>query len=108
MKELATCLSACRQVAKLLIREQCSYHWELINACGPDPQIYSLGNIVFAWHAVKSVATRGHVNKLQYAFTVPWRISAILTGASYELEHCNNPSKKEKSMRQIYFHTQLN
>jgi hypothetical protein len=37
LKELATCLSACCQVAKLLVREQCSYHWELINAPFPDP-----------------------------------------------------------------------
>jgi hypothetical protein len=33
---------------------------------------------------------------LQYAFTGPWRISAILKGASDELIHCDNPSKKEK------------
>jgi hypothetical protein len=96
LKELATCLSACRQVAKILVREQRSYHRELINAHRPDPQIYSLGDIVFALRAVKSVAIQGHVDKLQYAFTGPWHNSAILTGASYELEHCNNPSKKEK------------
>ena len=56
-KELATRLSACRQVAKLLVQEQHSYHWELINARHPDPCIYSLGNIVFAWHAVKSASS---------------------------------------------------
>ena len=53
-KELAMCLSTCRQVAKLLVQEQCSCHWELINACCPDPHIYSLGNIVFAQRTVKS------------------------------------------------------
>ncbi len=47
-KELATRLAACRQVAELLIREQRSYHRELINARRPDPHIYSIGNIVFA------------------------------------------------------------
>ena len=95
-KELATRLSACRQVAELLVREQRLYHRELINARRPDPRINSLGDIVFARRAVKSDAARGHVDKLQYAFTGPWRISAILPGASYELEHYDKPSKKEK------------
>ena len=45
---------------------------------------------------VKSDSSRGHIDKLQYAITGPWRISAILKGASYELIHCDNPSKKEK------------
>jgi hypothetical protein len=45
---------------------------------------------------VKSNSSQGHIDKLQYAFTGPWRISAILKGASYELIHCDNPSKKEK------------
>jgi hypothetical protein len=94
--ELATRLSACCQVAELLVREQRSYHRELINARRPDPRIYSLGDIVFARRAVKLDGARGHVNKLQYAFTGPWRISAILPGASYKLEHCDKPSKKEK------------
>ncbi len=95
-KELATRLSACRQVAELLVREQRTYHRKLINACRPDPRIYSLGDIVFTRRAVKSDAARGHVDKLQYAFTGPWHISAILPGASYKLEHCDKPSKKEK------------
>ena len=47
-KELATRLATCRQVAELLVREQHSYHRELINAHRPDPRIYSIGNIVFA------------------------------------------------------------
>ena len=95
-KELATRLAACRQVAELLVREQRSYHRELINARRPDPRIYSIGDIVFARRAVKSDAARGTVDKLQYAFTGPWRVSAVLPGASYELEHCDQPSKKEK------------
>ena len=33
LKELATRLSACQEVAKLLVEEQRSYHRELINAC---------------------------------------------------------------------------
>jgi hypothetical protein len=47
-KELATHLAVCRQVAELLVREQCSYHRKLINACRPNPRIYSIGDIVFA------------------------------------------------------------
>jgi hypothetical protein len=95
-KELATCLAACRQVAELLVREQRSYHRELINARRPDPRIYSIGDIVFARHAVKSDAVRDNVDKLQYAFTGPWRVTASLPGASYELEHCDKTLKKEK------------
>jgi hypothetical protein len=95
-KELATRLAACRQVAELLVREQRSYHRELINARRPDPCIYSIGDIVFARRAVKSDAARGNVDKLQYAFTGPWRVTAALPGASYELEHCDKTLKKEK------------
>ena len=95
-KELATRLAACRQVAELLVRKQCSYHRELINARRPDPRIYSIGDIVFARRAVKSDAARGNVDKLQYAFTGPWRVTASLPGASYELEHCDKTLKKEK------------
>jgi hypothetical protein len=47
-KELATRLSACREVAKLLVKEQRAYHRELINARCPNPRVYSIGDIVFA------------------------------------------------------------
>ena len=47
-KELVTHLSACRKVAKLLVKEQRAYHRELINACRPNPCVYSIGDIVFA------------------------------------------------------------
>jgi hypothetical protein len=95
-KELATRIAACRQVAELLVREQCSYHCKLINARQPNSCIYSIGNIVFAQRAVKSDAAWGTVDKLQYPFTGPWHVSAVLPGASYELKHCDKPSKKEK------------
>jgi hypothetical protein len=36
------------------------------------------------------------VDKLQFAYTGPWRITALLKGASYELEHCQKPGRKEK------------
>ena len=71
LKDLATCLSACQEVAKLLVEEQRSYHQELINARCPDPHVYSVGDIVFAQRAVRSDAKRGIDDKLQYAFTGP-------------------------------------
>jgi hypothetical protein len=47
-KELANRLSACREVAELLVKEQRAYHRELINARRPNPRVYSIGDIVFA------------------------------------------------------------
>ncbi len=38
--KLATRLSACRDVAELLVKEQRAYHREYINARQPDPRIY--------------------------------------------------------------------
>ncbi len=95
-KELATRLSACREVAELLVKEQCAYHREYVNARRPDPRIYSIGDIIFARRAARSVAAQVVVDKLQFAFTGPWRITALLKGASYELEHCQKPGRKEK------------
>jgi hypothetical protein len=51
-KDLATRLSALRKVAHLLVQEHCAYHHELINSRHLDPCTYSVGNIVFACHAV--------------------------------------------------------
>jgi hypothetical protein len=87
---------ACRLVAELLVEEQHAYHCEYINARQPDPCIYSIGDILFARGTVRSSSAREWVDKLQFAFTGPWRISAILKGASYELEHCHNTGRKEK------------
>jgi hypothetical protein len=95
-KELATRLSACREVAELLVQEQRSYHRKLINARRPNPQVYSVGDIVFAWCAVRSSSTREQVDKLQYVFTGPWVIKAQLKGALYKLERCSAASKVEK------------
>ena len=47
-------------------------------------------------HAVISDAKQGIVDKLQYAFTGPWQVTAILRGASYELEHCDTKQKEKK------------
>jgi hypothetical protein len=51
---------------------------------------------VFARRATRSDAAKGRVDKLTYAFTGPWRITALLKGASYKLEHCSTPNRKEK------------
>jgi hypothetical protein len=89
-------LSALREVAQLLVQEQRAYHQELVNSRQPDLRTYSVGNVIFARRAVHSDATKGRVNKLQYVFTGPWRITAILKGASYELQHCSMPHRKDK------------
>jgi hypothetical protein len=45
-----------------------------------------VGNVVFARRAVRSDASRGHVDKLSFSFTGPWGVVASLSGASYEIE----------------------
>jgi hypothetical protein len=47
-KQLATRLSACREVAELLVCEQREWHRALVNSRHQDPWIYSPGDIVFA------------------------------------------------------------
>ena len=58
--------------------------------------MYHIGILVFACRAVKSISARGLVNKLQFAYTGPWKVVAILDGASYELEHAKSPNRKDK------------
>ena len=89
-------LTACRAIAELLIKEHRAYHREFINAHRPNPRVYAMGDIVFARRAVWSDARRERVNKLQYAFTGPWKVISVLPGASYELEHCENAGRKDK------------
>ena len=50
----------------------------------------------FVRRAVSSDSKRGIVDKLQYAFTGPWQVTAVLKGASYELAHCDNNKRIEK------------
>ncbi len=95
-QDLSTRLSTLREVAQLLVQEQCPYHWELVNLLWLNPCTYSVGNVVFAWHAVCLDAAKGCVDKLQYAFTGPWRISANLKGVLYELQHCSKLHLKDK------------
>ena len=45
-----------------------------------------------------SDAKRGTVDKLQYAFTGPWRVNAVLKVTSYELVHCDNAKHIEKKL----------
>jgi hypothetical protein len=89
-------LTACRAIAELLVKEHCAYHCKFINANRPNPWVYAVGDIVFARRAVWSDAWRKCVNKLQYAFTGPWKVISVLPGASYELENCKNASQKDK------------
>ncbi len=63
-KELAASLSACHEVAEYLVREQRAYHPKLINAQQLDPRIYSIGDIVFARHAIWSNSAQEIVDKL--------------------------------------------
>ena len=95
-RDLATRLSALRDVAALLVNEQRAYHREFINARRPDPKIYSIGDTVFARRATCSSANRGQVDKLFYPFTGPWLITAKLDGASYEIEHVATKRKDKK------------
>ena len=95
-QDLATRLSALREVAHLLVQEQQAYHRELINSRQTDPCFYSVGDVVFAQRAVHSNASKGRVDKLHYAFTGPWRITAILKGVSYKLEHGSILNRKDK------------
>jgi hypothetical protein len=70
-RDLATRLSALREVATLLVDEQRAYHREFINARRPDPKLYSVGDTVFARRATRSDAGCGQVDKLTYPFTGP-------------------------------------
>lgn len=83
----ATLLSASRNIAKILLDEHRSWHCELINASRPDPCIYSIGDIVFAQRATKSVASKGCVGKIMFSMTGPWHVVEKLDGGSYCIEH---------------------
>jgi hypothetical protein len=95
-KQLATRLSACREIAELLVHEHRDWHRALVNSCRKDPRVYSPGDIVFARRATRSDASREKVGKLEYRFTGPWRVLESLHGGSYSLEHCLHPTRKEK------------
>ena len=95
-RRLAQRLSACREVAKLLVCEHREWHRVLINSRHQDPRVYSSGDIVFARHATWSDASRKRVGKLEYKLTGPWLIVASLHGGSYSLVHCLHPKRTEE------------
>jgi hypothetical protein len=96
-KELVMRLTACRTIAELLVKKQCAYHKEFINANRPNPRANNVGDIVFAQCAVRSVSHREQVvDKLQYAFTGPWKVTAVLPNASYSLKHCKHKGRMDK------------
>jgi hypothetical protein len=60
LRDLATHLSALREVAGLSVKEQRAFHREFVNSWRPDPMIYSVGILclpvapfVPTWHADK-------------------------------------------------------
>jgi hypothetical protein len=104
-KDLAVHLSACCEVANLLVMEQCEWHQALVNSCRPDPRVYVAGDIVFACRATRSIAGKGCVGKLKYKFTRPWKIIEPLKGASYAIEHASHLPGWRKSTHLILHHT---
>ena len=96
--DLTLRLSALRDVASHLVKEQRAWHREFVNARRPDPKLFAIGDIVFARRAVRSDASLCVVDKLTYPFTGPWRIIAKLKGASYEIEHCTSNTKDKPQL----------
>jgi hypothetical protein len=95
-KQLAMQLSACCEVAELLVHEQSEWLWALIKSWRQNLHVYSPGDIVFAQHATQSDASCGRVGKLEYKFTGPWQVTESLHGGSYSIEHCLKPNSIEK------------
>ncbi len=73
-RDLATHLTASREIAKILVNEQQAMHQEFINARQPHPHLYLVDNIVFLKQAFQSDVAGGRVDKLLYPFTGPWKI----------------------------------
>ncbi len=95
-RELATCLSACHQIASILVEEHRCWHRKLVDSRWRDPHIYHERDIVFSRRATRSNTKCGLVDKLQYSFTSPWKVVTSLPGGSYELEHCLNSKRRDK------------
>ena len=36
------------------------------------------------------------MDKLQFVYTGPWRVTQVLDGASYKLQHVHHPTRKDK------------
>jgi hypothetical protein len=95
-KQLASCLTCCRPVTKLWVKERCYWHRKLVSSQRRDPWIYAIGDVVFARRATISDSKRVQVNKLMHPFTGPWRIVKSLPGASYKLEFATDTAQKSK------------
>jgi hypothetical protein len=95
-RKLATCLSACHQIASILVEEHWCWHCELVNSRQRNLRIYLEGDIVFSRRATCSDAKCSLVDKLQYSFMGPWKVVTSLPGGSYELEHCLNSKRRDK------------
>ncbi len=98
---LAINLTASRKIAKILVKEQHTMHWEFINSWMPIPCMYSVGNIVFACRAVQSNAACSRVNMLSYPFTGPWNILHKLDVVSYKIEHCSTKHLDKKHLSDL-------
>ena len=74
-------------VATLLVETVRSYHHERVNRLLPDPRIFEVDSIIMARRKVLSKKSIGRVDKVEYAFTGPWRVTKKLDGGSYEIKH---------------------
>ena len=101
-RDLAERLSACHEIAELLVQEQRAYHQEYHNSRRQDPRLYKVGDIVWAERSVKSDKRRGQVGNLSYRFTGPWQITAKLDGGSYALKHCHSDRLDKKTAPALY------
>jgi hypothetical protein len=95
-KELASHLDACREVAMLLVKEQCCWHCKLIDSRRRNPRVYSVCDVVFARRATRSDSKQGKVEKLMHTFTGLLRIVASLPGASYKIDFIDKPVQRDK------------
>ena len=83
----ADLMKCMRAVATLLVETVRSYHRERVNRLRPDPRIFAIDSIVMARRKVQSKKSIGRVDKVEYAFTGPWRVTKKLDGGSYEIKH---------------------
>ena len=79
-----------RAVATLLVAEVRSYHRERINRLRPEPRVFEIGSLVMARQTFQSKKNIGRVDKVEYSFTGPWRVTKKLDGASYEIKQENS------------------
>jgi hypothetical protein len=89
-------LRACHKVALLLVCEQRCWHHQLVHSRRQDHRTYNIGDIVFARQATHSDSKCDIVDKLMYAFTGQWHVTASLPGASYALPHVHHPTLRNK------------